>query len=733
MQRPSFGGCLSQIPRQFDEPAVTNEEVFLEADERLRISIEANGENTKFAIEDLEFEDGHQWPDDLANMRRIDKRPTLTINLTRSMVRRVCNNMRQQRPRIKVHPVGDGARIEDAKVVGGLIRHIETISKASVAYDAGGESAVKIGWGYWRVLSEYVDEMSFDQELKIAAIRNAFRVYDDPSCQLPTGQDREWCLITEEMSRQKYKRKYPKAENLEYQRGGPGDDGKLWESKEKIRLAEYYRIQKTPERLYQLTDGTMLFEKDLKRLRAALEAKNIFVATDPESGEEISRMSHRREVQWFRLNGRRVVEKRTIPGRWIPVVRCLGNLLDLNGQIRIRGMIRDLKDSNRMLNYWATCETEIVALAPRAPYIAAEGQLDGHPEWKDANQKPYSSLTYNIVHTNPDDPNSPVLPPPARTEAVQVPAGIVNARQSAKLDLMELAGMPHEPGRDTPGVVVSGKALRERQALSDIGHFQYYDNQTMAIAFTGDILLDQIPYYYSTAKMQRIIGEDGVPQMIGINQRQKTGVGPDGQAIFEVKNNLTMGRYDVVMDTGPGYETKRQEQAELTVDLLRIPALAEVAVKAGADQIFRNFGMDDMADRLVASNPQGLQKAIAELPKEAQAIVQSLFGQLQQAQQTIQTQALEIKYGIQKEHLKAAVKAHDVEETNKTKRMDTAAWTRTELEKQAMGDTTKRDVAEIQTAGKLMDSHIGGQYDREASRMALEAAERAEKRPNGEV
>ena len=209
---------MPKVPRNFDEPAVTNEEVFLEADERLRISVEANGENTKLAIDDLEFEDGNQWPADLANMRRIDKRPTLTINLTRSMVKRVCNNMRQQRPRIKVHPVGDGARVEDAKVVGGLIRHIETLSNASVAYDTGGESAVKIGEGYWRVIAEYVDEESFDQELKIKPIRNRFTVYDDPSCQLPTGQDREWALLSEEMSRQRYKRKYPKAKNAEWRR-----------------------------------------------------------------------------------------------------------------------------------------------------------------------------------------------------------------------------------------------------------------------------------------------------------------------------------------------------------------------------------------------------------------------------------------------------------------------------------------------------------------------------------
>jgi len=690
------------------------------------------GENTKLAIEDLEFEDGNQWPADLANMRRIDRRPTLTINLTRSMVKRVCNNMRQQRPRIKVHPVGDGARVEDAKVVGGLIRHIETLSNASVAYDTGGESAVKIGWGYWRVIAEYVNEESFDQELKIRAIRNAFTVYDDPTCQLPTGQDRDWLLITEEMSRKKYKRKYPKAPNVEYRRGQAGDTGHLWESKEKIRLAEYYRVNKTPERLYQLTDGTTLFEKDLKRLEPALAAANppITVALDPTTGERVSRMSHRRTIQWFRMGGSQVVDKRTLPGRWIPVVRCLGNILDLNGQVRLRGMIRDLKDSNRMLNYWATCETEIVALAPRAPYIAAEGQLDGHPEWKDANQKPYSSMTYNIVHANPDDPNSPVLPPPQRTEAVQVPAGIVNARQSAKQDLMELAGMPHEPGRDTPGVVVSGKALRERQALSDIGHFQYYDNQTMAIAFTGDILLDNIPHYYSTERMQRIIGEDGVPQMVQINERV---MDPQTKAILEVKNNLTVGRFDVVMDTGPGYETKRQEGQEAVIDLLKTP-LGEPIVKTGADIIVRNMdfaGADDLADRLLPTNEQGMQKAVAALPKEAQGIVMALQSQLKQAQQVIQQQAMEIKYKTNIEQGWMQVEREKNQTGAETKLHDTSIRAQTDVFDTHVRSVTARDVAEINAGAKLIDSNQDRTHEKELAKMTAKAAEKVESKSNG--
>ena len=187
--------------------------------------MEAMGENVTRAIGELEFEDGNQWPDDLANQRKISRRPSLTINHTRTYIRRVVNNMRQQRPRIKVHPTGGGARVEDSKVIAGMIRHIETRSHAQVAYDGAGESAVKIGWGYARVLSEWADQDAWEQELKIAAIRNPFTVYDDPGCLLPTGADRDWLILSEEMTRAEYKRKHPKAMNAEWRKGGPGDDG----------------------------------------------------------------------------------------------------------------------------------------------------------------------------------------------------------------------------------------------------------------------------------------------------------------------------------------------------------------------------------------------------------------------------------------------------------------------------------------------------------------------------
>jgi portal protein len=715
---------LSYIPAQLhtstapiadpDTLATTDEEIFLEAAERLRISIEAMGENVSQGIEALEFVDlGAQWPTDLANQRKIDRRPSLTINRTKTMVRRVVNNMRQQRPRIKVHPVAD-ADNDKADKVGGMIRHIENLSNASIAYDTAGESAVKIGWGYLRIMSDWVSDRSHDQELKIVSIRNTFTVYEDPSCKMPTGQDRDWLLISTEISRKDYKKKCPKADNAEWRKGGAGDDGKEWESKEKIRLAEYYRVNKTSEWLYKLTDGTSCFESELPAQTLA----GAMVARDPVTNEPVRRRSMRRTIEWFKLNGSKIVDYQVQKGVWIPVVRCLGNLTELNGKIYLQGMVRDLMDANRMYNYWRTCETELVALAPRAPFMVAEGQTDGHPEWKDANQKPYSTLTWKPVHSNPDEPDSPILPPPTRLEPPAIPAAVVGAAQGAEHDMMALAGMEHEPGQDKPGEVISGIALRNRQAMSDIGHFQYYDNQTLMIAHVGEILLDLIPYYYDEARQQRIVGDDGTAQMIGINQP-----GPQGV----IQNDMKVGRYDVVMDTGPGYETKRQEDSEKMVALMGVGPMGEVAAKSAPDLVFRTLGFEQIADRLLPQSPEGMKQAMEQLPKQAQAIVTAQQTQIQQLQEQLKQAHLEIKYksqiehdwmdtDIRKTHMQTAVKAHDTE-----------MKTHTDVHRQVLGDITKRDVAEINAGAKLIDSNNDRTHEKELAEMTAKAAEKAEK------
>ena len=689
---------MPQPPVNFTAQADTDAEIFMEASERLRIAEEIESPNRLLAIEDLEFEDGQQWPDDIYNLRKIQRRPSLTINHTATLVRRVTNNMREQRPRIKVHPVSD-ATIDDARVANGLVRHVETLSKASAAYDTAGASAVRIGWGYARVVGDYVSEKEFEQELYIRPIRNALTCYIDPGSVMPDGSDADWFLITEWMKKTAFKRAYPDEPLTEWTHGAPGDDQHKWENKESIRLAEYYRIKRTKDTLYKLSNGNTVFASEYRKRAQAFELAKITILD--------KRPSERRQVQWFRLTGAKVAERRDLPGRWIPISRCEGNVLDLNGDVRRKGMIRDMKDPARSANYWETAKAEKLALTSKAPYIAAEGQTDGHPEWDDANQKPYSILKYKLI-LGMDGQPLPV-PPPQRQAPAEVEAGFKEAAESSLKNLMMIAGMPHEPGQDTPGTVVSGVALRKRQAISDISHFQFYDNQTMFISHIGEILLDLFPYYYSEQRMQRIIGEDGTPQMVQINQPQV-----NDQGVQEIKHNMSVGRYDVVMDTGPGYETKRQEGAENMLDLLKTP-LAEPIAKTGADLVVRNMdfaGADDLADRLMPLNQQGMSKAMENLPHSAKGIVQALMIQSQEQQKTIQQLQLEIKYKMQIEQGWMQVDREKALGANVTKVHDTEKRSQTAL-----------DVAELNAGAKIIDSRQSDRHEKGMAEREMEHAE----------
>lgn len=697
----------------------STEGIWREAAERLEIAITSESNNRTKGIEAKRFRWGQQWPDDVTNARRTEQRPALTINHANVMCQRQENILRQQRPRIKVHPVGDGADINTAKVIQGLIRHVENRSFASIAYDAAAKSALDIGWGYWRIRAQYVSPKSFDQELIIEMIRNAFKVYMDPLAEYPDGRDQGWCFISDEMARAEYRRRYPRAENVDFVSSeGLGDNysraiSDRWENKLTVRLAEYYRRHEVADKLIMMNDGQAVYRSELPRLqvRAAMGWEP---AANALTGELIERDSTRLMVEWFRLNGKTIVDRKVIPGEHIPVVRLEGNVDELDGQILRKGMVEDLIDPARMYNYWRTAQTERYALAPKAPWIAAEGQIDDHPEWHDANRKSYSVLVYKPVMVTTTSGDQ-LLPPPQRQQPAPVEDGMAQAAAGAEHDLMAVSGMPQENPEIQARIVGGNKYLQRRQGMQDLTHFQYYDKQTIAIAWTGCLLLEQFPFIYDTARMQQIIGEDEQPKMVPINQKVNEG------GVEKVKNDLTTGIYNIVMDTGPDYMTARQEGAENMIETLNTP-LGEVVVQNGADIVLRNLdwhGANELADRVAIKMPEQLEEIMANLPDQAKNIIQSLQQQLGQAQQTIQQQALEIKYKADIETLKTHGKLEQTDRQSENK-----------IQIEAMRGATARDTAEISAAAQLLNSQMESRQE-EAAADRLIAAGTKDRSSNG--
>jgi hypothetical protein len=222
-----------------------------------------------------------------------------------------------------------------------------------------------------------------------------------------------------------------------------------------------------------------------------------------------------------------------------------------------------------------------------------------------------------------------------------------------RANLAAVAGMEHQPAVDTQGEIISGVAIQRRQAMSDQSHFQYYDNQTLAIAHTWRILLEYIPKYLTVGQMQRIIGEDGTPEVIKVSEK--------------LKNDLEVARFDVVMDTGPGYETKREEGADTLINLLKIPALAQIVANTRPDLVFRTLDhpyMQELADAIVAQTPEGLEKLMKDMDPRAKSVIMGLMNQVNKLKQQLQKD----ESGVTKAHIAAVTKVHDTETRARTQK-----------------------------------------------------------------
>jgi hypothetical protein len=565
-----------------------------EAIKFLRLVGEADSQNRAEALGDLKFAAGDQWPVEIQNSRNLESRPCLTINKIDAYVRQVTNQQRQQRPRIKVHPVNNEGDLKIAEVIEGITRHIEVNSNADTAYDTAFEYAVKMGWGYWRVTTNYISEDSFDQEIYIEPVDDPFSVYFDPNSVSPDGADAERCLITSVMSKAAFRQAYPGADDgANFSARATGDSDAEWVTKEDIRLAEYWHIERVKSTLVLLSDGTKVYEDELPSAEM-LDASGITIMD--------KRPSYRKKVKWCKLTAMEVLEEREWPGKYIPIIPCYGAQVVVEGKRKKYGLVRFAKDPQRMFNFWRTALTESIALAPKPKWLIAEGQDEGHEsEWALANLKSTPVLRYKQK-----DIEGVPAPVPTRIQPEPPPDGIMVASSAIADDLKTVLGI-FDPSQALPGNL-SGKALQGQQQQVDLSNFHFYDNMTRSIKQTGKIILDLIPKIYDTQRVLRIIGIDGKPDMVTINQVEATG---------EVLNDVTVGLYDVVMDTGPGYNSKRQQAVDTMMPLMAEPTVFQAA----GDLLFRNMdfpGADIIADRLAAMNPLSQIDEKSDVPPQIQ-------------------------------------------------------------------------------------------------------------------
>jgi hypothetical protein len=622
---------------------------------RLTVASSAYSDSRSNELDDLRFMAGSpdnrwQWPSDVLSTRgavqgqTINARPCLTINKLPQHVKQVTNDQRQNRPSGKVIPANDEADQEVAEIYDGLVRHIEYMSDADVAYDTACENQVTYGEGYIRILTEYCDEDSFDQDIRIGRIRNSFSVYMDPMIQDPCGSDAEWCFITEDVTKAEYERMYPDASPVSsLLQQGVGDQAiQQWLSEETVRIAEYFYIKHEKAKLLLYPGEVTVFEgsREDKELRAmGLKASR-------------SRDVDRRRVMWMKTNGYEVLEEREWAGKWIPVIRVIGNEFEVDGRIYISGIVRNAKDAQRMYNYWVSQEAEMLALAPKAPFIGYGGQFEGYEhQWKTAN-----TTNWPYLEVNPDvtDGNGAVLPLPQRAPPPLPQTGLIQAKMGASDDIKSTTGQ-YDSSLGQTSNERSGRAILAREKQADVGTYHYVDNLARAVRYVTRQLVDLIPKIYDTKRIARIIGLDGETGMVKIDPEQQEPVRKivdEMGVVIEKIYNPGVGKYDVVVTTGPSYMTKRQEAMDAMSQILQgNPNLWAVA----GDLFVKNMdwpGAEEMAERLrktidpAVLADQDEDPALQAANQQIQAMgqeMEQMYQMLQSVNKSMEAQKLRIE------------------------------------------------------------------------------------------
>ncbi len=556
---------------------MTKIDIVQEAQERLEAAWVQDRENREDAFTDLKFLAGDQWPNTIRLQREAQNRPCLTINRLPQFVNQVANGVRQNPPGIKAIPAGGEATQELAEIYSGLFRQIQYRSNATHVFANAVYYAVACGIGHFRLVTEYVDDDAFDQEIVIKRIQHPLSVFWDPAAVEPARQDAEYCLVSEMIGRKDFQKRFPGAAMTDFL--APSDldaeSGLFWANRDAVRVCEYWVKRPFTRTIARLAQGETI---DITEVEPRELQGLAIVAT---------RKVKSHKVEHYLLSGEEVLEGPNVwAGRYIPIFPVVGSEVALETKVIRSGLIRFSRDPQQLYNFWRSAAAEAIALAPRAPFLATPAMIAKFKgQWDTQNTV---SRPYLLYESDPDVPGGrPVREPPP-----DIPAALVQESALSSDEMKATTGI-YDAALGARSNEISGVAIRARENQGGNSALHYQDNLMATLHHLGKALIDLVPKIYDSERTIRILreDEDHVPVRINVPV-----MGVNGKTML--LNDLSQGTYDVRVKIGPAYATRRAEAADSMLQFVQaVPQAASVV----GDLVARNMdwpGADEIAERL---------------------------------------------------------------------------------------------------------------------------------------
>lgn len=603
-----------------------DEKIIAEAKQRFKQAEAWEADSRSKFQGDLRFanadpDNGWQWPNYLWSQRQDDPtgyKPRLTINKVRQHNLQIKNETKKNPPGIKINPVGGEATFKAAMAIQSLIRQIERQSRASGAYSTASGFQVDGGIGYIRVTTDYVDDRSFNQEIFIKRVRDPLTIYLDPDANEIDKSDGRFGFAFEDAPTDEFLRQNPTMKGKLSTANSISGMSDNWLSADHVRVVEYFARTMKKNRLVLMLDPSdtekkrriiALWSKIPKELQEQIEANGSIL-------QEREVFEH--TIHHYKIAADTILEKNIWPGKYIPIVPVIGEETIIDKKLDRKGHTRNLKDAQRMYNYWTSKAVEQVALQTTTRWFLPVGATENlETYYAKINTQNYPFIPYNAM-----DVDGHPLPPPTPIEPPQMAEGFIKGMMISQNELNMASGQRDEnQGQETNAI--SFKAINARQQPGEVATYHFKDGLATAMVQVGHIILDIMPHIYDTKQIKRILAKDGTESLIQIDPNAEEAYvevedAKEGEAVAVL--NPGVGKYWVSPDVGAGYETQRKEAWNAFV---QITSQNQELVTQIGDIMFKyaDFpGADEIGERLrrlVPSNVLGegpspdLQAAIA--------------------------------------------------------------------------------------------------------------------------
>jgi hypothetical protein len=489
----------------------------------------------------------------------------------------ISNEARKNKSSVKYIGMGNGATQEMANVYQDLHRYVEYHSQAQAVYTLAREFQVDGGRGFIRLATKYSDVESFDVEPCILPVDDPLSVFMDRDAVRPDALDARYAFVFDDINQEEFFEHYPEFEDMVgHQPLGIGSSYSEWLTKDRIRVAEYFRKVPIKRMIYSLVhrgERFTLAHDKLEKLVLDREARDRIVA-DPATR---SKMVWDEKVEWYLIAGEKVIDRTDWPGKYIPLIPVNGDRTTVDGRVDYKGHTRSMLDAQRMFNYNASAQVEWGALGTKAQWLAPAKSIEEFEDyWRHANIRAPAILPYkHIDKENPDVPLPPPqrIDPPRIAEAFQI--GMENAVQQFKMVTGQYENTMGEQGNERTGAAIN--ARRQQGATAT---YQFQDNYEIALVALGKHMIDLWPRIADTKRVYRVVGDSGEEYDVELDPglaRNYLEVRSRENKIIRKSLNPLVGKYDIAATVGPSFDSKQQETADaMTLILTQAPNLVPI-------------------------------------------------------------------------------------------------------------------------------------------------------------